>query len=286
MKRLIALLITVCFSHALLAQVNYALLIGIENYPEDSGWHHIHAHNDLTLVKNTLLSNGFDSSCILELRDEQATYASIKDAFKKLAKIAKKGDSVTIFFSCHGQRITDLNGDEEDGYDEAMIPFDAGVEYGKNGYKGEHHLIDDEINSLMAGIRKSIGYDGHLLALFDACHSGDTDRDPEDTVRSGDFRGIDVDFIIPSSKRTKTKSTPPKREWSSISACLDYQTNYEIEVNGKTYGRLAYSFCNSWTSNTSDQALVEAIQCYYKTLPKTPKGFVQVIDYNLYTPGI
>ena len=262
------------------AQVNRALLVGIEDYPSGSGWNKIHAHNDLDIVKNTLCSNGFLQRNIIELRDEKATLSGIRDAFHVLTRAANKGDNVVVFFSCHGQRITDLNGDDPDGLDEALIPFDALMEYGSNGYKGEHHFIDDEINSLLHIIKNKITDKGHLLLLLDACHSGDGDRDvyPEDVQDY--YRGIDKDFIIPVVNRaTPGAPTIPDRQWTSISACKDYQTNYEISIDGKFYGRLAYAFVKCWRIDITDSELIEAIKTFYDSLPATPRGFKQVLDY-------
>jgi hypothetical protein len=60
----------------------------------------------------------------------------------------------------HGGQTKDLDGDEEDGYDEVIYP----VDFRQNG-----HITDDEMHRIMvrplqAGVR--------LTAIFDSCHSG------------------------------------------------------------------------------------------------------------------
>lgn len=60
----------------------------------------------------------------------------------------------------HGGQTKDLDGDEEDGYDECLYPVD---------YQSAGHIVDDEIHDtivrpLQPGVR--------LTAIIDACHSG------------------------------------------------------------------------------------------------------------------
>lgn len=60
----------------------------------------------------------------------------------------------------HGGQTKDLDGDEEDGYDEVIYPSD----FTRNG-----HIVDDQIHaicvaSLQPGVR--------LTCIFDSCHSG------------------------------------------------------------------------------------------------------------------
>ena len=280
MKKIVVIVFFVYMLFPCAAQVNRALLVGIEDYPTESGWNKIHAHNDLDLVRAALISNGVLPKNIIELRDENATLSSIRKAFQSLSKVARSGDNVIVFFSCHGQRITDLNGDDPDGLDEALIPFDALMEYGQRGYKGENHLVDDEINALLHSITNRITPRGHLLLLLDACHSGDGDRDVYSEDAQEYYRGVDKDFIIPMhNKHNSGMTSMPDRPWTSISACKDYQTNYEIAINGRYYGRLAYAFCQCWNMGLSDAELIESIQRYYESLPATPRGFKQVLDY-------
>ena len=99
-----------------------ALIIGIGAYPDvDYGWPVIHGDNDIVFAKTMLVANGFKAGNIDTLRNEQATSHAIGEAFKKLIATAKTNDVVYIHFSGHGQQITDLDGDEEDGYDEAWV---------------------------------------------------------------------------------------------------------------------------------------------------------------------
>lgn len=60
----------------------------------------------------------------------------------------------------HGGQTEDLDGDEEDGFDEVIYPVD---------FKRAGHIVDDYMHqvmvaSLLPGVR--------LTAIFDSCHSG------------------------------------------------------------------------------------------------------------------
>lgn len=78
--------------------------------------------------------------------------------------------------------MADDNGDETDGLDEALIPYDAPRRYQKGVYVGEKHLRDDELGSLLDDIRKKTGDKGTVTLALDACHSGTADRDKGDDV--------------------------------------------------------------------------------------------------------
>ncbi|PIN03561.1 hypothetical protein CDL12_23911 [Handroanthus impetiginosus] len=67
---------------------------------------------------------------------------------------------IGFYFSGHGLRQRDLNGDEVDGFDETICPAD----FQTNGM-----IFDDDINEpivrpLIPGVT--------LHAIFDSCHSG------------------------------------------------------------------------------------------------------------------
>ena len=74
----------------------------------------------------------------------------------------------------HGGQTPDLDGDEEDGYDEVIYPVD---------FRQAGHIVDDEMHAIMyvsrlswpvsdlqrvASLRPGV----RLTAIFDSCHSG------------------------------------------------------------------------------------------------------------------
>lgn len=249
MRRLLCVCILLFYFLVLKAEVRYALIIAIGKYPTDSEWWSIHAANDLSLLKPVLQKQHFSVS---QLTDKQATKEGIIREFQALTKQLKKGDIVFIHFSCHGQQMEDDNGDEPDEWDEALIPYDAGLTYEKGFYEGENHLRDDELNNYLMKIRKKIGSLGMVFVTLDACHSASGTRGDEEEEQES-VRGTARRFS-PSGK-TFRENTQDRKHYSDtpllrgkelasltvVSACKSYQVNQEIKVHGKYYGSLSYS---------------------------------------------
>jgi metacaspase-1 len=87
------------------------------------------------------------------------TKDNIRMAMHWLVQGCGYGDSLVFHFSGMGAQVCDDDGDEVDGYDEAICPMDS-------FQKGP--ILDDEINEvivrpLVRGVR--------LHAIVDACHS-------------------------------------------------------------------------------------------------------------------
>lgn len=76
--------------------------------------------------------------------------------------LLKTPNQTTLFFhfSGHGGQTKDLDGDEEDGYDDVIYP----VDYSQVGFIVDDQLHDIMIRPLLPGVR--------LTALMDCCHSG------------------------------------------------------------------------------------------------------------------
>ena len=163
-----------------------ALIIAVGDYPENSGWGAISSVNDVPLIKNSLLINGFLEQDIMILLDAKATKQGILDALEQLQSKIVKGDIVVIHYSGHGQQIFDDNGDEIDNKDEALVPYDAFVRYSAT-YKGENHLRDDTIGTIVTNFGNKLGKSGQLLVLLDSCHSGSATRGAKTRGGQGTF---------------------------------------------------------------------------------------------------
>lgn len=203
----------------------------------DVSWGKINGDKDVAYVVEMLHGVGFTD--IVTLVNSQATKAAMVAAFEELAGRCHKGDIVYIHYSGHGQLMTDINGDEQfkwsgnhAQWDEAWIPYDAYMQYGAND-KGEKHLCDDEVATLLLGIRRKIGNSGELMVVVDACHSGDAtcgEMPPQ--------RGIDVKFNIPR-KANEPVDEPADEQWLTVSACKPFQVN--VEMGTPKVGKLTYA---------------------------------------------
>ena len=231
------------------AETRRALLIGISDYGNEmedpNKWTNISGANDVALLSPLFKQQGYK---VTTLSDAQATYSGIISALKKIAKQSQKGDIVYLHFSMHGQPFEDLNGDEADGWDEALIPVDAKMQYKKGVYEGKKHLLDDELEKYISQIRNTIGPNGKLYVVLDACHSGTATRGDDDHVR-----GVRDGFTRSGKHYTpdRTKETndyfkiPTSKGQSSVTileACRSYQLNKEVRDADTNvwYGSLSY----------------------------------------------
>ena len=137
-----------------------ALCIGINNYPGT----HMDLQgcvNDANDWAGALSERGY---AVTKLLDAEATKAAMMQAMSNLIGKASKNDSLVITFSGHGTYQPDTDGDEADGLDEALCPYDLQT----NGQA----LTDDEIKGLFATRKSGV----RIVLIADSCHSGTVTR--------------------------------------------------------------------------------------------------------------
>lgn len=227
------------------ARQKWAFLVGISNYDTaltSYQWNNINGIEDVNLLSPILFNQGFS---IITLLDKEATYKNIVTQLSDFSDNIKMGDIVYLHFSAHGQPVEDTNGDEEDGWDEAIVPIDAYKIYKKGLYDGNRHLIDDQLNKYVKRLREKIGPKGFLYVTIDACHAGTSSRANDETVR-----GTRVGFTYnnkvykPSSNKRshyKVESSAKLANVVFVEACRPDQVNTEIKVEGKRFGPLSYN---------------------------------------------
>jgi len=234
------------------AQKKLALIVAVGNYPPGGRWRNLSSENDLHYVKASLINNGFDEKNIDTLKNASATKDAIVKALDELYERAGNGDIVYFQFSGHGQQIQDDNGDEADGYDEALVPYDAEAMYDPVTYHGEKHLRDDLLGEKLAKIRRKIGTQGSLVVLIDACHSGTATRGGEFSI----VRGTEIPFQQPGYKANVKIDLTQQGFFEGekngmgnmivISASSANQVNYETkDQDQKGVGSLSYGFAKA-----------------------------------------
>lgn len=273
-KHVIILSLILLFSSLpLFAQTKRALVIGLGEQ-EDKCWPKINGDKDVPYVKEMLERMGYTD--ITTLVNKQATKAGIVQAFERLTNKCASGDMVYIHFSGHGQRVTDINGDERpDTLDEAWIPYDAYIKYDAKSYTGEKHLVDDEINMLLKNIKEKIGSKGALLVVVDACHSGNsTRRDNIDET----IRGVYDIFSIPGKRQGKAPRLT--EQWLTLSACKNNQLNQELK--SLQVGKLTYAL---YSLSQEGEVTMKKIEDYMVKhrgrLPQTPTLSGDITTHNL-----
>jgi hypothetical protein len=142
-----------------------AFLVGINTYADYPLQGCV---NDVKAMKELLQSlYGFAEENIRLITDKEGTTAGISDG---LGWLAEGGDekAVRVFhYAGHGHFAPDKNGDEPDGADEALVPYD---------HKSKGYLIDDRLKELY----DRFPTDSNLTLIMDCCHSGASQRGPDD----------------------------------------------------------------------------------------------------------
>ncbi|EGX93070.1 metacaspase CasA [Cordyceps militaris CM01] len=141
-----------------------ALLIGINYFGQKGELRG--CINDVSNVSRFLNERyGYKWEDMVILTDDQKdprkipTKQNMQNAMDWLVRDAQPNDALFFHYSGHGGQTEDLDGDEDDGFDEVIYPVD---------YQRAGHIVDDEIHyrvvrPLKPGVR--------LTAIFDSCHS-------------------------------------------------------------------------------------------------------------------
>jgi metacaspase-1 len=222
--------------------MKYALCIGINDYPgtdsDLSG-----CVNDANDWKAVLAARGFQ---VKQLLNKRATRQNMLEAMNATIQLAKSGDTVALAYSGHGTFISDVNGDEADGTDECLCPYDI---------KTKGPITDDELFELFS----KKGHGVKLVFLSDSCHSGTVARfAPISTpatikVSRGKAPQRKVRFLPPANFLSKSKvskmgssralrrSSPPGRYGGLLlSGCLDAEYSYDAWFNGRPNGAFTF----------------------------------------------
>lgn len=141
-----------------------AVMIGI-NYVGDDPGELSGCWNDVLNMKKYIQDvHGFEEENIVILMDDgihtEPTKANIIDAYKTIIAQAEENDAIFLHYSGHGTKLRDDDGDESDGYDEALVPRD----FQTNGMIRDDDLYELLLKNLPDGV--------HMTSLMDCCHSG------------------------------------------------------------------------------------------------------------------
>jgi len=232
-----------------------ALIVAIANYGPFTGWDTIHSENDLPLVAEAARQLGIPDSGIRVLKNEEATFQGILEALYQLKESSRAGDFIYFHFSGHGQQKQDFDGDEADGFDEALVPYDSPMRF-STSYHGERLLADDYLREWIEAVRPVLGTGGGLFITLDACHSGTATRG------MGFRRGTPLRMAVEGywKQQNTTASSPEAGEWDAdegktaawapcvvFSASQYNQLNWEYTPpgTGQTCGSLSYALFTS-----------------------------------------
>ncbi|MBS1553310.1 MAG: caspase family protein [Bacteroidetes bacterium] len=267
-----------------------ALIIANGKYnTQQTGWSEITTENDIRLITAGLRTNGFYDSKVLVKKD--LTRVEMVQAFEAILNSIKPGDVFFFHYSGHGQQIADDNKDEDDGFDECLVPIDAPINQTKNPAIpfGSLHFRDDEFLQIVNRIREKIGPAGQVVLSFDATHFGPnkagmiTDKSITTSLKP---RGFFEEFA-----KFEGSSMAP---YILLSACLEEGLNYATEdENGKDIGAYSYAFYKILTADSKGQKEIDTYNSFYNELtaqlkliaPKQTPGAAGFLNQPLFFPG-
>lgn len=238
-----------------------ALLIGISRYDPATGWEPLQAHHDVAHMAEVLQKQGVSAGRIHRLLDHQATRSGITQALQKLTDTLRSGTHLLILYGGHARQLPDDNADEADGYDEAIVPFDAPSvnQANTNGY-----LRDDELNHYFTCIRAALGPTGMLWFLFDSCHSQTLNRGKVIHQRGG----ITPLGLVKRAPKVRQKTPATLSEWYEkpakertdlapyvlFAATTDGDPSFETtDAQGQSLGPLTRAVSEAWRDITPNE---------------------------------
>ena len=209
-----------------------ALCIGINDYPGvDSDLNG--CINDCNDWADALLGRSF---AVTKLQNSEATKAAILGEFIKLLESSGPDDVAVLTYSGHGTWLPDVDGDEDDGRDEAMCPYDL----------SETNLIlDDDISNIIHEHKKP---KTKMVMVMDCCHSGTMIKaaclsnpghikvrylPPTKFVKNPKL----VEAMTISSSRPKVCSLPGA---VLLAGCRDVEYSYDASFGTRANGAFTY----------------------------------------------
>jgi metacaspase-1 len=210
--------------------MKYALCIGINDYP-GTGSDLSGCVNDAGDWAEELTKRGFDTEVML---DAEATGDAMRAGIRRRLAAAGSGDTVVLTYSGHGTWVRDDNGDEPDGRDEALCPYDIFT----NG-----PLLDDELYDILCERQRG----ARVVMISDSCHSGSVARfapslrASTDTVR---FLPPAV-FLSPNeaaraAKMPRVMAGRPRHAALLLSGCRDFEFSYDAHFGERPNGAFTY----------------------------------------------
>ncbi|KAI8356035.1 peptidase C14 [Mortierella sp. GBAus27b] len=237
--------------------------------------------NDVKNIKKFVIERyGFKEQDTITLTDDQRdttripTRANMIAAMQWLVRDARPNDSFFFHYSGHGGQTDDLDGDEDDGKDETILPVD---------HKTAGVIIDDVLHAIMvqplpAGCR--------LTAVMDCCHSGSAMDLPYIYSTTGQLKGENmlsdvgsgvlnagkmylmgnlggaISSVSGIGKRITGNNKAAKQKKSSpadvimFSGCKDTQTSMDTHEQGfGMTGAMTFSMITALTMNPNQSYL-------------------------------
>lgn len=221
----------------------HGLLIGIDEYPKFSPGSQLKGCvHDVTAMGRVLIEHfRFPPSNLQYLCNGEATRDGILSAMSRMLDTVDDDEVVVVQFCGHGSQVLDVDGDEADGYDETIVPYDSGRRKDDN-----LDITDDEINVWLHLLGKRTPW---TTLIFDSCHSGTITRDPF----AARVRRLPLDPRPPTRPQWSPAAATTNRGrdrtgdlYTLFAACRDDESAHEMNpalTGGVTHGALSFHLC-------------------------------------------
>ncbi len=233
------------------------LTFAINDYPGEA--------NDLNgcLNDQKLIASVLTDFKVRKFSDDQVTRKRFIAELERAASEAKEGSVTVIHYSGHGTQVRDKDGDEEDGYDEALYLYD-GV------------LIDDKINEALNKFPNG----STEIILLDSCFSGSATRD------------LNKRRFVQTEKRLyrrRMHRIRPRKEisWIVYSGCGENETSMDAYIDGDYYGAFTFYAMHTMRRAYTYNEWYKQIRKYLpsKKFPQTPtlEGPEAMLNNKIFT---
>jgi hypothetical protein len=215
-----------------------ALLVGINRYPDPENALR-GCLNDVRQVGDLLHAHfGFGGNGAARvLTDAHATTAAIVSGLHWLVDDASPGDVLVFHYSGHGSQVPDQHGDEADGLDEIICPYDL---------DWDDPFTDDDLYAIVRGLPASV----NLTVILDSCHSGTGLRELPARGAAARSRWLEPPERLRrplQEDRAMTRFGARAAECGAIliAGCRSDQSSADADIDGEYHGALTFFLCRA-----------------------------------------
>lgn len=217
----------------------WAVIVGVgdyEHFGDEIGGDLPGSVNDARNVREVLQSRwGFRPDHVRMLLDRDATRAGIRaELAERLPSVVGPSDLVVFYFAGHGSQAWDLNGDEEDGLDETLAPYDA-----QRG-STEADITDDELGEWLRALPTR-----NVTVILDNCHAGTGTRAVTPFARPRTLNRSISDVPRPAGTRSVSAPSPPPELLEIAAAQAD---QVAVDVAWPEKGRTSPTWGGAFTT--------------------------------------
>jgi hypothetical protein len=215
-----------------------AILIG-SNY-KNTGYPLNGCVNDVNTMAQLFESWGFQITKMTDLSpgDLFPTKVNIINKLNYMVDTLEDFGTLVVYYSGHGSRVADQNGDEVSGKDSVIVP---------NDFNSQGVIVDDTIREILT---RKPDADRNIFAIFDSCNSGSV-CDLRYNYFATSYRqtpfikqktNTDPNLIPRTAYVENRNYLDTSTNIISLSGCKDDEYSYEmVSVGGISGGALTYA---------------------------------------------